>query len=188
MAGTRIAPDADGSRQFEVLLPRLRRPRLLAEIESHCAAAGVRCEVRASDKSVRKGKVVILTVPSDISPHAFAALSSWIYVRVGTRPYDPSDASAEAARQRDAIATARATNAWTSQDLELIVGRLVRREFLAGVASICASTGARWEWRMQRSGPVRIIAVTISGPGSVVEETVDQVRALQRLFGSGGGS
>jgi hypothetical protein len=183
---TRTSPGVDGSRQFEVLLPRLRRPRLLTEIESQCAAAGVRCEVRARDEGSSKQNVLILTVPSDVSPHAFATLSSWIYVRVGTRPYDPSKATSEAARH--ALAAARAGNAWTSRDLDFIVGRLVRREFLGGVASICASTGARWEWRPQRNGLIRTIAVTVSGPGSVVEETVSQLRDWQRLFPAGDGS
>jgi hypothetical protein len=161
---------------------------LLGEIESQCAAAGVRCEVRAGDQSSSRKKVLILTVPTDVSQHAFATLSGWIYVRVGTRPHDPNAAASEAVRQRDAIATVEASNAWTSQDLEFIVGRLVRREFLAGMASICASTGARWEWRAQRNGLIRTIAVTVSGPSGVVEQTVSQLRDWQRLFPAGDGS
>jgi hypothetical protein len=185
---TRNFSDVYGSRQFEVLLPRSRLPRLLAEIESHCAAAGVRCEVRAGDQRSSKRKVLILTVPTGVSQHAFATLSSWIYVRVGTRPYDPREATSEGVRHRDAIATVQASNAWTSQELEFIVGRMVRREFLGGIASICASTGARWEWRVQRNGPIRTITVTVSGTGSVVDETVSQLRDWQRLFPASGGS
>jgi hypothetical protein len=140
---TRNSPGAGGSRRFEVLLPRLRQPGLLAEIESRCAAAGVRCEVRAGDERSSNGKVLILTVSSDVSQHAFATLSRWIYVRVGTRPYDPGEPASEAVRHREAIATVQASSAWTSQDLEFIVGRIVRREFLGGIGSICAAHNTR---------------------------------------------
>jgi hypothetical protein len=155
---------------------------LLVEIESHCAAAGVTCEIRASDQSSSKRKVLILAVPTDVSQHAFATLSSWIYVRVGTRPYDLSEVNSDAVRHRDAIDAVQANNAWTSRDLEFLVGRMVRAEFLAGIGSICASTGARWESRVERNGLIRTTVVTVSGTRSVVDETVSQLFAWQRRF------
>jgi hypothetical protein len=174
--------DATGSREFEVLLPRLRRPRLQAEIESQCAAAGVRGAVRTSGRGSAKRKVLVLTVPPDVSEVALAKLSSWIYVRVGTRPHDLSEAAADAFSRWSAIAAVPAIDAWTSKDLKFIVGRMVRREFLSGVGSICAATGARWEWRAERQVLTRITLITVSGPGSVVDETASRLLEWQRRF------
>jgi hypothetical protein len=125
---------------------------------------------------------LVLTVPPDVSQVALAKLSSWIYVRVGTWPHDPSDAAADAFPGRTAIAAVRAIDAWTSKDFKFIVGRMVRREFLSGVASICAATGARWEWRVERQGLTRTTMITVTGPGSVVDETASQLLEWQRRF------
>jgi hypothetical protein len=174
--------DVSGSRRFEVLIPRLRRRGLLAEIESHCAAAGVQCEEWTDGEGSGNKGALILTVPAGVNAAAFAKLSSWIYVRVGTRPYDLSEAASAAVRRREPIDAIRADNAWTSRDFEFAVGRMVRTEFLAGVGSICVSTGARWEWHVERRGLTRTIVVIVSGPGSVVDKTVSELVAWQRRF------
>jgi hypothetical protein len=170
---------AMGVREFEVLVPHLRRPRLLAELKSQCAAAGVLCTV--GTEGLGKKKVAILTVGAEVNEVAFAKLSSWIYVSLGTRPHDlhGTSGSVQALVATDAL---QATDARTSRDLNFVVGRLARKEFLGGVGAICAATGARWEWRPQRKGLFRITLITIAGPAHVVDETAQQVLEWQRRF------
>jgi hypothetical protein len=123
---------------------------------------------------------LILSVPAAVSAHTFQTLSSWIYVRVGTRPHDPGKL-AERAASPEAMDAVQAT-AWTVRDLEFIVGRLVRTEFLGGVDAICAAAGARWEWRTERRRLINTTVVTVSGPGSVVQQTASELLEWQRRF------
>jgi hypothetical protein len=178
-APNRVA-DTAGARQFEVLIPRLRRRSLLRNIESRCESAGVQCEVTTVGSGSSKRKVLILSVPVAVSDHAFETLSSWIYVRVGTRPHDPTE-PADGVASPAAMDAVQAT-AWTVRDLEFIVGRLVRKEFLGGVDAICAAAGARWEWRTERRWLIKKTVVTVSGPGSVVQQTASELLEWQRRF------
>jgi hypothetical protein len=152
---------------------------LLAELKSQCAAAGVLCTV--STAGLGKKKVVILTVSGEVNDVALAKLSSWIYISLGTRPYDLHE-SLDSVQSPAAAEPLQADNAWTSRDLSVVVGRLVRKEFLAGVGAICAATGARWEWRAQRNRLLRTTLITIAGPAYVVDETARQVREWQGRF------
>jgi hypothetical protein len=174
--------DEGGSREFEVLIPRWRRPGLLAEIKSQCAAAGVRGTVRTIGHGQSKKKVLMLTVPADVDHVAFARFSSWIYVRVGTRPYDTREVAAHVVPRRTATAAGQPMDRWSSKEFKVVVGRMVRKEFLRGVDSICAATGARWEWRVERKGLTRTTLITISGPGSVVAEAARHLLDWQRRF------
>jgi hypothetical protein len=177
---SRSSADDGAVRRFELLVPAWRRPGLLSEIEARCAAIGVGCQlVRRGGGSSRR-KALILTVPAGVNQHAFAELGRWIHIHWRTRPYDPGQAAtAEARGREDALAASRA---WTSHELEFVIGRLVRREFLGGVESICASTGARCEWEIRRSAIAQRIAVTISGPRGVVDTTTQQVRSWAAKF------
>jgi hypothetical protein len=143
--------------------------------------------MRTSGQGSTKRKTLLLTVPVDLSYDAFAKLSSWVYVRVGTRPHDLSEVASAILRHREGLDAIRVDNAWTSRDFEFIVGRMVRAEFLGGVGSICAATGARWEWRVRRNGLIRTTVVTVSGPGHVVQKTAGQLLEWQRLFPAQGG-
>jgi hypothetical protein len=180
MDATNNVGDVGGVRRFEVLIPRLRRRGLLAGIEARCEAAGVHCDVRKVGQGSSKRKVLILSVPAAVSDHAFARLSSWIYVRVGTRPNDLSEA-AERATRLEAMDAAQGT-AWTVRDLEFVVGRMVRKEFLDGVGAICAAAGVRGECRTERRGLIRTTVVTVSGPRSLVDQAAGQLLDWQRRF------
>jgi hypothetical protein len=154
---------------------------LLAELKSQCAAAGVLCTV--STGGLGKKKVAILTVSAEVNDVDLAKLSSWIYISLGTRPYDPHG-SLDSVQSPAAADPLQAHNAWASRDLSFVVGRLVRKEFLAGVGAICAATGARWEWRAQRNGLLRATLISIAGPAHVVNETARQVLDWQGRFRS----
>jgi hypothetical protein len=169
-------------RRFEVLVPRWLRMGLLADLESRCAAIGVGCETSTRGQGSARQKAVILTVPAEVDEHAFAKLSSWIYVRVGTRPHDLSERTSTDAESGGAFDVMRVKNTWTSRDYELIVGRLIQAEFLNGVGAVCAATGARWEARVKRSGVARTIVVTISGPRHVVDRTEIELLNWQKGF------
>jgi len=173
---------AGDPRRFEVLVPRWRRVGLLSEIESRCAAIGVRCETSTRGQGSARQKAVVLTVPGEVDEHAFAKLTSWIYVRVGTRPHDLSERRSTDADSGEAFEAMRVENEWTSRDYELIVGRLIHEEFLNGVAAVCAATGARWGARVKRSGVARTIVVTISGPRHVVDRTEIELLNWQKGF------
>lgn len=179
MDGASSSTDARGAREFEVLIPHLRRPRLLAELKSQCAAAGVLCTV--STEGSGKKKVAILTVSAEVDDVALGKLSSWIYVSLGTRPYDLHGGS-DSVQPSAAADRLQANDAWTARDLSFAVGRLVRKEFLAGVGAICAATGARWEWHAQRNGLLRTTVITIAGPAHMVDEAARQILEWQGHF------
>ena len=142
----------------------------------------MRCALSTNGEGSSKKAALILTVADDVSEHAFEELSRWIYVRVGTRPHDLSEPARSTVDHREAMDAIRANNAWTSEDFEFIVGRLVQREFLDGVGSLCEATGARWEWQVKRSGVTRTIVVTISGPSRVVDQTAAQLLKWKSRF------
>ena len=170
----------NGARTYEVLVRRWRRPALLSELEARCAAIGVRCE-RTTREGTPRGAALSLTVPPELSHHAFDELSRWIYLHLGARPYDHAAAAAREA-QEAASAAAGTSRVWLSRELDFSVGRLVRTEFLRGVESICTSTGARWEWEVRRSLIAQRVIVTISGPKGVVDPTAERVRSWAGKF------
>ena len=184
MEWSRSIADEGGVRRFEVLIPRPRRPGLISEVESRCARIGVGCELGTRGQGSRTGRLLILTVPAEADHHGFAELSRWIYVQLGTRPFDPAEAAA--ARERERQAAQAASRAWTTRELEFVVGLLVRREFLRGVEEICTASGARCEVQTRRERLIRTTVVTVSGPGAVVERTEAELLDWRRQFPSGG--
>jgi hypothetical protein len=166
-----------------VLLPRMRRPGLLAELRSRCAAAGIECEIRRGTEVSKRTRVAILTTPPHLDDHAFAELSRWMFVYLGSRPFDPVEAAAEDRRRREEVERAGPDRTWTSRELKFIVGRIVKREFLDGVEAICASNGVRWDWRVDRKRVALTLVIAISGPTYLVEAAADQLRKWQARFG-----
>ena len=144
----------------------------------------MRCELGTRGRGSRTGQVLILTVGEEADHHGLAELSRWIYVRLGTRPFDPAEAAAVREREREA---ARVTSRrWTTRELEFVVGLLVRRQFLRGVEEICAASGARCEVQTRRERLIRTTVVALAGPGAVVDETEARLRDWRRQFPSGG--
>jgi hypothetical protein len=176
-------------KELEVLVPRLRRRKRVAELRARCADAGVQCEIRRAGKRANKRTVAILTLPADRDDHAFAELSRWVYVHLGTRPHDLNEAAAEALRRRVEADAARRNTAWTSREFRLLAGRLVRKEFLSGVEAICAATGVRCESRVDGKPLARTIVIVISGPSHAIDDASAQIVTWRAWFrpGPGGG-
>jgi hypothetical protein len=105
-------------------------------------------------------------------------------VQLGTRPFDPAEAAAERERGREAARIA--SRAWTTRELEFVVGLLVRRRFLRGVEEICVASEARCEVQTRRDRLIRLTVVTLAGPGAVVDETEARLLDWRRQFPSGG--
>lgn len=78
----------------------------------------MRCELGTRGQGSRTGQVLILTVPEKADHHGLAELSRWIYVRLGTRPYDPAEAAAVQEREREGARVASRT--WTTRELEFV--------------------------------------------------------------------
>jgi len=57
----------------------------------------------------------------------------------------------------------------TTREVGMFVGRLVRREFLNGVARICWEHDVEWEWDLERDLVLRKVVVTLHGPFARVE-------------------
>jgi hypothetical protein len=75
-------------------------------------------------------------------------------------------------------------------ELGLFVGRVVRNEFLRGVAKICFKHGVEWEWDLERELLMRKVVLTLSGPGIHVVAAEHDIRSRGNRFadtGSGGG-
>jgi hypothetical protein len=164
----------EGKTTLEVLLPAVRRPGLVAELRSRCAAAGFECEIRRGTSVSRKTQVAVLTRTGTVDEHALARLSSWTYTRLGTRPFDPAPEPEPAP-----------DTTWTATQLKMVVGRIVKGEFVRGVERICDANDVRCEWRVDRRFVALTIAVVITGPAHRVGATADQITRWQARFGNG---
>jgi hypothetical protein len=151
-------------------------------MRSRCGEAGVLFEIRRGTEASTKRQRAILTMPPNMSAHALATLSSWIYVNLGTRPFDPIAAAAEEALRQEQADVEPPNTAWTCRELRYGVGRAVRKEFLAGVEAICESEAIGCQSHVERGRLALLIVVTISGPEYAVDSAVARMRRWQSRF------
>jgi hypothetical protein len=75
------------------------------------------------------------------------------------------------------------------REVGLFVGRLVRAEFLEGVAGICSEQGVEWEWDLRREWLMRKVLLTLRGPVDRVTRAEGDIRAwAARFHDASGGS
>ena len=167
----------EGATELLLLLPAFHRRGVEAELRRRCGAAGFACEIRRGTATSSKKQVAVLTASGPVDEHALARLSRWTYAHLGTRPYDPAEVPEGERAPPDTT--------WTATELKLVIGRLVKTEFVRGVERICEAHGVRCDWRVDRSFVTLGIVIVIAGPANLVKAAAADVGHWQMRFADG---